>query len=95
MNLLTLRALLARYSSLGGTRCAYLSRPYLKMLVDSIFSSDARSAPDPSWVRGDCPLCQSPVVSNLYYVGGRGYLLKWECWRSLSDPKECTYSRVV
>lgn len=53
--------------------------------------------PDPDWVRGRCPLCGDELVSNAYYVGGKGYLIVWECWASLGEPAErtCDYRRVL
>ena len=35
------------------------------------------------------------VVSNCYYVGGKGYIIVWECWASLSDTATCDYRRVL
>ena len=55
----------------------------------------AGAAPNPAWVRGACPLCGSPVVSNAYYVGGRGYKLRFECWESLRPAPGCTYRKVL
>jgi hypothetical protein len=49
--------------------------------------------PDPAWVRGRCPLCGDDVVSNLYYYGGKGYLVRWECWSSLAEPATCGYRK--
>lgn len=51
--------------------------------------------PDPEWVRGRCPKCGDDLVSNLYYVGGRGYLLKWECWGTTKAPATCDYRKVL
>jgi hypothetical protein len=51
--------------------------------------------PDPEWVRGKCPVCGDDLVSNLYYVGGKGYLVRWECWASLGKDPQCEYSRVL
>ncbi len=51
--------------------------------------------PKPEWVRGECPQCGQPVVSNMYYVGGRGYLVIWECWHSLGEKPTCTYRKVL
>lgn len=51
--------------------------------------------PDPQWVRGKCPCCGDDVVSNLYYIGGRGYLLRWECWSSLGENPTCGYFKVI
>ena len=51
--------------------------------------------PNPEWVRGVCPQCGDDLVSNWYYVGGRGYLLYWECWRSLGANPTCCYRKVI
>lgn len=51
--------------------------------------------PDPQWVRGRCPECGDDLVSNMYYIGGKGYLVIWECWGSLSEQPGCTYRRVL
>lgn len=51
--------------------------------------------PKPEWVRGECPQCGQPVVSNCYYVGGRGYLITHECWASLGEKPTCTYRKVL
>lgn len=51
--------------------------------------------PKPEWVRGICPQCGEPVVSNCYYVGGKGYLCVYECWSSLQDNPNCGYRKVL
>ena len=51
--------------------------------------------PKPEWVRGICPQCGEPVVSNCYYVGGKGYLCVYECWSSLQDTPACGYRKVL
>lgn len=55
--------------------------------------------PDPQFVRGECPVCGESVVSNVYYVGGKGYVSVWECWGSLQAnagrPNTCNYRRVL
>ncbi|GAB4462946.1 MAG: hypothetical protein OHK0029_30760 [Armatimonadaceae bacterium] len=51
--------------------------------------------PDPQRVRGCCPECGEALISNLYYLGEKGYLLVWECWASLGENPECTYRRVL
>jgi hypothetical protein len=60
-------------------------------------TEERRAAPDPEWVRGTCPLCEGPVVSNLYWKGGIGYQIWWQCWNSLDEegPRTCTYQRVL
>ena len=51
--------------------------------------------PDPQWVRGRCPECGDDLVSNLYYIGGKGYLLVWQCWSSLGESPTCRYQKVL
>jgi hypothetical protein len=66
--------------------------------VETIETGRARvERPDPEWVRGSCPECGAPLVSNCYYVGGRGYLILWECWQALGEParRSCDYRRVL
>lgn len=63
--------------------------------VRQSFDGPAAGQPRTEWIRGVCPLCGSPVVSNCYYVGGRGYLVVWECWESLREFPACQFRRVV
>lgn len=56
---------------------------------------DAQGRPDPAWTRGKCPVCGDDVVSNLYYIAGRGYLIRWECWSALRERPSCDYRRVL
>jgi hypothetical protein len=51
--------------------------------------------PRPEWVRGLCPQCGEPLVSNCYYVGGRAYLVVWECWASLQAKPTCNFRKVL
>ncbi len=51
--------------------------------------------PNPAWVRGKCPDCGDAVVSNLYYIGGKGYQLRWECVNSLGESATCEYKRIL
>ena len=51
--------------------------------------------PDPAWVRGRCPECGDDLVSNLYYIGGKGYLVRWECWSSIQENPTCSYRKVL
>lgn len=51
--------------------------------------------PRPEWVRGKCPQCGNEVVSNCYYVGGKGYLVIHQCWASLGPRPTCTYQKVI
>ncbi len=51
--------------------------------------------PRPEWVRGVCPACGETLVSNCYYVGGKGYLCLHECWASLGANPTCTYRKVL
>ena len=59
--------------------------------------SDASTepAPRPEWVRGTCPDCGDSLAANCYYVGGRGYVICWECWSSLQSPPTCSYRKVI
>ena len=59
-----------------------------------MFNSDGR-IPQPEWVRGRCPDCGDHLVSNCYYVGGKGYVICWECWSSLSGRPTCGYRKVI
>lgn len=45
-----------------------------------------RDQPKPEWTRGNCPDCGAPVVSNCYYIGGKGFVIIFECWESLRSP---------
>ena len=49
--------------------------------------------PRPEWVRGACPQCGDELVSNCYYVGGRGYLICHECWASLARTRPAPTAR--
>lgn len=55
--------------------------------------------PDPDWVRGQCPCCGAPIVSNAYYVAGcngkGAMIIVWECWQSLGESPTCTFRRVL
>jgi hypothetical protein len=51
--------------------------------------------PRADWVRGRCPDCGDDLVSNCYYVGGRGYLICWECWSSIGQNPTCAYRKVL
>ncbi|BDI31346.1 hypothetical protein CCAX7_33970 [Capsulimonas corticalis] len=53
------------------------------------------SRPQSEWVRGKCPKCGDDLVSNCYYVGGRGYLICWECWSSLGGEPQCNYRKIL
>ena len=69
--------------------------------VTAPLSRDGR--PDPQWIRGRCPECGDDLVSNLYYIGGKGYILVWECWGSLggdaaataAGKDRCRYRKVL
>ena len=62
-----------------------------------------RDRPKPEWIRGICPQCGDDLISNCYYVGGRGYLVVWECWNSLGqdargvpdEERTCRYRKVI
>jgi hypothetical protein len=51
--------------------------------------------PHVDWVRGRCPECGDDLVSSMYHVEGRGYLLCWECWGARGENGSCTYRRVL
>ena len=51
--------------------------------------------PKPEWVRGTCPKCSEPLVSNCYYKGGVGHFIAHECWASLQDNPTCDYRKVL
>ena len=51
--------------------------------------------PRPEWVRGQCPSCGGELVSNCYYVGGKGYLVTHECWASLGPSPTCSYRKIL
>jgi hypothetical protein len=52
-------------------------------------------APDPAWVRGVCPRCSAPVISDTRYIGGRGYVILWLCWESQGAEPRCTYRKIL
>lgn len=58
-------------------------------------AASVRPGPDPEWVRGECPRCSAPVISNSYYVGGNGYCVVWECWKSLGEHPTCDYRKLL
>lgn len=51
--------------------------------------------PDPDWQVGECPCCGEVTVSNYYYVGGRGYVGRVECWAALGEAPTCDYRRPL
>ena len=51
--------------------------------------------PRPEWVRGECPQCGEQLVSNCYYVGGKGYIVCWDCWGSLGSEPTCHYRKIL
>ena len=63
--------------------------------VRQAYDGPASGQPKPEWVRGVCPQCGGPVVSNCYYVGGKGFLVVWECWGSLAAAPTCSYKKVL
>lgn len=69
-------------------------------VVEHIRAGDKKNPTDrpaPEWIRGKCPKCGDDLISNCYYVGGRGYLICWECWSSLGEEgtTTCDYRRVL
>ena len=65
----------------------------------SIEKARRTDQPDPSWIVDDCPSCGGPVVCNSYYIGGRGYVIRQECWYSLTSPEfpvaSCDYRHTL
>ena len=61
--------------------------------VRQAYDSPADGKPKPEWVR--CPQCGDQIISNCYYVGGRGYLCIWERWASLGIEPICSYRKVL
>jgi hypothetical protein len=73
-----------------------MQEPICKAMLPGCSPVPSESEPPrPEWVRGRCPLCGDFVVSNTYYVDGRGYLIAWECAASLSEPATCDYRRIL
>ncbi len=63
--------------------------------VRQAYDGPASGQPKPEWIRGVCPACGGPVVSNCYYVGGKGYFCIHECWGSLAAAPTCSYRKVL
>lgn len=63
--------------------------------VRQAYDGPADDRPRPEVVRGICPQCGGELVSNIYYVGGKGYLRRIECWESLGSAPKCGYRRVL
>lgn len=86
---------------LAGTNklCKHLvaAQRYQRMKERELVSGVERKqdVPDADWVRARCPACGGDVVSNAYYVGGRGYVVLWECWESLGEKPSCSYRRQI
>lgn len=71
---------------------AELPLPSTRMeAVRVVFKDD--NPPPAEWIRGDCPLCGQPLVSNYYYVSGKGPLVVWDCWASLEPRPTCSYRK--
>lgn len=51
--------------------------------------------PDDIFSRGACPKCGHVLISNLYWVEGKGYLFLWECWNALQPVTTCDYRRTL
>lgn len=51
--------------------------------------------PSPEWVRGTCPQCGEMVVSNIFYVEGKGFMVALECWASFQANPTCTYRKLL
>jgi DNA-directed RNA polymerase subunit M/transcription elongation factor TFIIS len=63
--------------------------------VKQNIQNEQPTEPAESQIRGKCPECGDHLVSNLYYIAGEGYLIKWECWGGTSRGTNCKYSRVL
>jgi hypothetical protein len=63
--------------------------------VRQAYDGPPADQPKPGWVRGTCPTCGAPVVSNSYYIGGAGYKIVWECQHSLGEVPTCAYRKVL
>ena len=57
--------------------------------------NEETNEPLEEWIRGVCPQCEGKLVSNVYYVGGKGYICVWECWNSLRAEPTCSYRKVL
>ena len=68
-----------------------------KTLISGTQRQQDTSRPDPAWVVADCPCCGSPVVSNCWRVGGKGYVIIHHCWNALGPVEErtCDYQRPL
>lgn len=44
-------------------------------------------------VRGYCPLCHRPVVSERVYTTGKGYLIIWACLGKKTG--DCDFAKVL
>jgi hypothetical protein len=65
-----------------------------KVLVNGTERKQDR--PDPDWLCDyPCPLCNGDVVSNCYYVGGKGYVIAHECWAGLGPQPTCNWRKVL
>jgi hypothetical protein len=58
-------------------------------------ASPKTGRPRSEWIRGKCPKCGDDLISNAYYVGGRGYKIIWQCWASLGETPTCDYQHVL
>jgi hypothetical protein len=64
-------------------------------IVNTTTCPETPRTPDPEWLRGACPRCGEELVSNCYYVAGRGFLVLWECVASLQPEPTCDYRRLL
>ena len=51
--------------------------------------------PPEARVHGICPQCGEVLVSNCYYVGGKGYIVEWRCWAGAQNSSACSYRRIL
>lgn len=55
----------------------------------------AEDIPDPEWIRGTCPECGSPLVSDMVFIAGKGYFCVWSCWNVRLAEPTCTFGRTL
>ena len=58
-------------------------------------SARQEQRPDADMIRAACPVCGSDIVSQVFYVQGRGYVIFWICWEFLQEVPSCDYRRAL
>ena len=53
------------------------------------------AASEPARKSGCCPCCDGPLVSNVYFERGRGYLIVREHDPEAPEPRPCSYRQVL